>query len=51
MVVGWNVLSALACTSADYLSGPENLNLLGSVNLAMGYPPFCSHRMGILVNY
>ena len=25
-----------------YLSGPENLNLLGSVNLAMGYPLFAA---------
>jgi len=34
-----------------YLSGPENLNLLGSVNLAMGYPLFAAACVGILVNF
>lgn len=29
-----------------YLSGPENLNLLGSVNLAMGYPLFAAAAWG-----
>jgi hypothetical protein len=29
-----------------YLSGPENLNLLGSVNLAMGYPLFVAAAWG-----
>lgn len=29
-----------------YLSGPENLNLLGSVNLAMGYPLFAAAAYG-----
>jgi len=29
-----------------YLSGPENMNLLGSVNLAMGYPLFAAAAWG-----
>ena len=29
-----------------YLSGPENLNLLGSVNLGMGYPLFAAAAWG-----
>ena len=29
-----------------YLSGPENLNFLGSVNLAMGYPLFAAAAWG-----
>lgn len=29
-----------------YLSGPENLNLLGTVNLAMGYPLFAAAAWG-----
>ena len=29
-----------------YLSGPENLNLLGSVNLAMGYQLFAAAAWG-----
>lgn len=36
----------LAVQVPIYLSGPENLNLLGSVNLAMGYPLFAAAAWG-----
>ncbi|CAB5239078.1 unannotated protein [freshwater metagenome] len=36
----------LAVQVPIYLSGPENLNLLGTVNLAMGYPLFAAAGYG-----